>query len=156
MFRTGAWTPNEGDAREIKPFAPSLPWRWGPRLSTPFENDIRVGPWLSRPGHVAHSRVHCRWGRYLLFADEVDTLIPMKVGSAQLPAASQRTVQRIFDAAARRVLAEDLDGQPVGTLAIGRDDGALDDGADERPPLGQRQPVPVRRRVQRNGRPLPA
>jgi|SRR4051812_20525739 hypothetical protein len=67
-----------------------------------------------------------------------------------LPPRVQSEIQRILDAAARRLLAERLDGDPLGTAA-GDDDGALDHSADEGALLvdGQLLPVTERRDGQR-------
>lgn len=51
-------------------------------------------------------------------------------------------VQRILDGAARRLLADELNGDAVPSPA-GNDNGSCDGGADERSLLAKRQPVPI-------------
>lgn len=58
------------------------------------------------------------------------------------PDAVRRDVQRILDAAARRLLAEQLDRNPL-AAAAGSDHGLRDNGADQSPPLVDTQHVPV-------------
>ena len=63
---------------------------------------------------------------------------------ADLPPGARAEVQRVLDRAARRLLADQLDGDSSGTAA-GGDGDALDGGADESASLVQGQPIPVRR-----------
>jgi hypothetical protein len=58
-------------------------------------------------------------------------------------------VQRILDGAARRLLAEEIDGDPLRS-ATARDGDALDDRADQVAPLVEGEPVPVRGRRDRH------
>ena len=59
-----------------------------------------------------------------------------------LPPYVRTEVQRILAAAARRLLADKLNGDAVGATT-GGDSDPLDHGADEGAPLVQGQPVPV-------------
>ncbi len=59
-----------------------------------------------------------------------------------LPPHVRTEVRRILDGAARRLLAEELDGDAVGA-ATGRDAHSLAGGADERTLLVESESVPV-------------
>src|SRR4051812_27587956 len=68
-----------------------------------------------------------------------------------LPSRVQTEVQRILDGAARRLLAEQMDGHAVAAAAGGYVD-PLDGRADQRPALIDGQAVPVPRGVDGHGR----
>jgi hypothetical protein len=72
-----------------------------------------------------------------------------------LPAHTQREVRRILDGAARRLLADQLDADTPGATA-GHDPDGADRRPDQRSPLVQGEPVPVRRRAHDDNRPLAA
>lgn len=59
-----------------------------------------------------------------------------------LPPHARAEVQRILDGAARRLLADELNGQPLGT-ATGIDGDALDRRPDQRSTLMEGEPTPV-------------
>ena len=66
-----------------------------------------------------------------------------------LPARVRADVQRILDAEARRLLAGELDGDPVGTAA-GSNPDLGDDGADQGAAGVERQAIPVPRGADRD------
>lgn len=66
---------------------------------------------------------------------------------APLPPHALAEAQRILDGAARRLLADRMDADPLGTLA-GSNDDPLKRGDNEGPPLIEREVVPV---VSRDG-----
>ena len=72
-----------------------------------------------------------------------------------LPARVRAEVERILDAEARRQLADQLDSDPTSATAR-PDPDQLDGRPDEGAACVQREPVPIRRRVQRDGRPRAA
>lgn len=63
-----------------------------------------------------------------------------------LPARVQAQVQRILDAEARRLLAEQLDSDPIGTAA-GADHGAGDGGPNQSAARVEGEPVPIVRGI---------
>ena len=62
---------------------------------------------------------------------------------------------RVLDAAARRLLAAELDADTASATTRAHDD-TLNDQADQRPPLSERQPIPIRRRPNGDNPPLAA
>lgn len=69
---------------------------------------------------------------------------PDLVSRVELAPWARAEAQRILDGAARRLLAEQVDRDSLGAAPEGGDDGGLDGGADERPPLVESQEFPVR------------
>ena len=65
---------------------------------------------------------------------------------ADLPPHVRAEVQRILDRAARRLLAEELDSDPVGAAARADRD-TLDRAVNQRSLLAHGQPIPVGRRA---------
>ena len=69
---------------------------------------------------------------------------------ADLPSHVRAEVQRVLDCAARRLLADQLDADATGSSAS-CDSDAGHDGADERTPLVEGKPVPVRPGLDEHG-----
>ena len=67
-----------------------------------------------------------------------------------LPARVQAEVQRILDAEARRLLADQLDGDALGAPTPGRDQHAVDGRADQGTASVKGKPVPIPGRVERD------
>lgn len=72
-----------------------------------------------------------------------------------LPSRVQAEVQRILDAEARRLLADQLDRDSIGATA-GSDGDSLDGGADQRTASVKGEPVPILGRVDDDSDPVAA
>jgi hypothetical protein len=68
-----------------------------------------------------------------------------------LLASPHREAERILNGAARRLLAEQLERDAIGTPTAGSNGGALHGGPDQGAPLVEGQQVPVRRGVDGDG-----